>query len=136
MSKTDVNTPRQHAFTGMQFEETFGYCRAVRIGDRVIASGSSALNAQGVMNPELVGDMFGQATFALNKIQDALKQLGSSLDRAVRTCFYVTDASQQEAAARAHGEFFRDVKPAFTMVGVPFLYGDGLLIEIEVETVD
>jgi len=136
VSNAAFRAARQHAFTGVPYETTFGYCRAVRVGDRVIASGSSALNRDGGMDVELVGDMYGQARFALGKIEDALQQLGSSLDHAVRTCFYVTDASKQEAAARAHGEFFGNARPAFTMVGVPFLYGDDLLIEIEVEAID
>jgi enamine deaminase RidA (YjgF/YER057c/UK114 family) len=127
--------PRQHAFTGVPYEETFGYCRAIRIGDRVIASGSSALGTDGGLDPVLAGDMYGQAKKAISKIEDALNQLGVTLDHVVRTCFYVVDATKQEDAARAHGDFFGGAKPAFTMVGVPFLYGDGLLIEIEVEAI-
>ncbi|HTK65963.1 MAG TPA: Rid family hydrolase [Pseudonocardia sp.] len=132
---TQFRTERKHAFTGVPYEETYGYCRGVRIGDRVLVSGSSALGTDGKIDPALDGDLYGQAKVAIGKIDSALTELGLSLDHVVRTTFYVVDQAQQLDAARAHGEFFGKAKPAFTMVGIPFLYGDGL-IEIEVEAVE
>jgi enamine deaminase RidA (YjgF/YER057c/UK114 family) len=127
---------RSRAVTGIPQEEEFKYSRAVRVGNRVIVSGSSALWRDGGMDPALEGDMYGQARVAAGKIEDALKTLGSSLEHVVRVNFFITDASQFDAAARAFRDFFGSSRPAFTLVGVPFLAGAGLLVEIDAEAVD
>jgi enamine deaminase RidA (YjgF/YER057c/UK114 family) len=132
----EFRTARERAVTGIPQEEEFRYSRGVRVGDRVIVSGSSALWRDGGMDPALEGDMYGQCKVAIGKIEQALRDLGSSLQHVVKATFFITEAEMTEAAAHAFRDFFGPARPAFTLVGVPFLAGPGLLVEIEAEAVD
>ncbi|HLA40334.1 MAG TPA: RidA family protein [Candidatus Glassbacteria bacterium] len=124
---------RRNVTSGTQWEETVGYSRAVRIGGRVLVSGTTAVDEQGRVVGER--DPYRQALAALKKIEKALNQVGASIEDVVRTRMYVTDISQWREVGRAHGEFFSKVKPAATMVEVSRLIRPELLVEIEVEAV-
>lgn len=134
--RTQMKIERIRAGSGVPYEETYGYCRAVRVGNRVLVAGSSALGPDGKMDESLIGDMYGQVKFAVGKIERALNELGLGLGHVVRTSFYVTDPAQQAVAAQAHADFFGRSKPAFTMVGIAFLYMPELMVEIDAEAVD
>lgn len=123
---------RKRVFTGSPWEPVVGYCRAIRVGDRIEVAGTTAMKDGEVVG---VGDAYEQARFILETIEGAIQELGGQLSDVIRTRMYVTDISQWEAYGRAHGEFFRDVQPVATMVEVKALIDPQLLIEIEVEAV-
>lgn len=123
----------QRTFTGTPWEEKVGYCRAIRAGDRVWVTGTTALNDDGSVHRP--GDPYEQTKRCLEIIAKALKDLGASMEHVVRTRMYVTDISQWEDIGRAHGEVFRDHPPCATMVEVKGLLDPAMLIEIEVEAV-
>jgi enamine deaminase RidA (YjgF/YER057c/UK114 family) len=124
-------TERQKIGSGYPLEAEVGYSRAVRVGNRVYVAGTVASDETGAVI--LPGDAYGQARYILEKIGRALAQAGASMEHVVRTRMFVTDISLAREFGRAHGEFFRDVRPAATMVEVKALVTPGLLIEIEVE---
>lgn len=115
--------------SGTSWEDIVGYSRAVRIGDYLEVAGTTAVDGNGAVIAE--GDVARQTRFVLEKISKALEQAGASLSDVVRTRIYVTDISEWEAVGRVHGEFFKDVKPAATMVEVRGLIDERLLVEIE-----
>lgn len=124
---------RRHVGSGSPWESVVGYTRAVRVGRIVHVAGTTATDAQGrVIAPD---DPAGQTRFILEKIGHALEQAGASLRDVVRTRMFVTDISRWEAIGRVHGEFFKDVRPAATMVEVARLIEPGLLVEIEAEAI-
>lgn len=115
---------------GSKWEDIIGYSRAVRIGNVIEVSGTTtAVDADGktlgLDNP------YEQTRLALGKIEKAIKEAGASLEDVVRTRIFVTDISRWEDVGRAHGEFFKDIKPVTTMVEVKGLIGAELLVEIE-----
>lgn len=124
-------TKRERISSGAKWEPIVGYSRAVRVGNRVYVTGTTALGEDG----ELVGldDPYRQAVQCLKNIESALKRLGAGLEHIVRTRMFVTDISRWEEYGRAHGEFLRDVMPATTMVEVSALIDPQMLIEIEVD---
>lgn len=124
-------TPRTLISSGTKWEDIVGYSRAIRVGNRVLVTGTTAVDASG----HLVGrnDAYAQTAFILEKIGKALAEAGASFEHVVRTHMYVTDISLWEEIARAHGEVFRKVKPCATMVEVSRLIEPGMLIEIEAE---
>jgi enamine deaminase RidA (YjgF/YER057c/UK114 family) len=124
---------RQRISSGSPYEPVFGFSRAVRVGDRVIVSGTVAWGDDGKLAAP--GDMYGQAKQALRNIEKALDEAGASMADVVRTRRYVTDVSRSDQVARAHGEIFGDIRPAATMVGVPALIDSEMLVEIEAEAV-
>lgn len=124
---------RRYAFSGTPWETSVGYCRAVRVGDRIFVSGTTASDEQG--QTVAAGQPYEQARFILAKIEAALKQLGADLSDVVRTRMFVTDIGRWEEFGRAHGEAFGNVKPAATMVEVSRLINPEHLIEIEVDAV-
>jgi enamine deaminase RidA (YjgF/YER057c/UK114 family) len=122
---------RARVSSGTTYEALAGYSRAVRVGDRVLVSGTTASGPDG---PVAVGDAAGQARFVLERIERALTEVGATLRDVVRTRIYVRRIEDWEAVARVHGERFGDVRPANTLVQAALVHPD-LLVEIEAEAV-
>lgn len=124
---------RQNISSGGPWEEIIGYSRAVRVGNQVFVSGTTAARPDGP--PAGGDDLYLQARYCFEVIERALTEAGATMADVVRTRMFVTDITRWEEAGRAHGDFFRDVKPAATMVQVAALISPDLLIEIEVDAV-
>jgi enamine deaminase RidA (YjgF/YER057c/UK114 family) len=124
---------RQNISSGAKWEDIVGYSRAVRIGNTIEVAGTTAVDEAGQV--VALDDPYQQTLFILNKIEQALNQAGATMQDVVRTRMFVTDIEAWEAVGRAHGEFFRDIKPAATMVEVQRLIDPNLLVEIEVTAV-
>lgn len=121
---------RSRAGSGSRWEPIAGYSRAVRSGNRILVSGTTATHSAGtVICP---GDAEGQTVFILDKIAASIEALGGTLEDVVRTRIYVTDAALCEPVARVHGRYFGDVRPANTLIGAGSLVGD-YAVEIEAE---
>ena len=117
--------------TGTHWESLAGYARAVRVGDRILVSGTTATGPQGVVG---AGDAAAQARFIIDRIEAAIGQLGGALRDVVRTRVYVRDIGDWELVARVHGERFGAIRPANTLVQAQ-LVGAEYLVEIEAEAV-
>jgi enamine deaminase RidA (YjgF/YER057c/UK114 family) len=122
---------RQRYFSGTKWESIVGYSRAVKVGERIYVTGTTATDENGAIVG--VGDAYAQTAQTIRNIERALKGLGAGLENVVRTRMFVTDISRWEEYGRAHGEFFSEIKPCATMVEVSALVDSGMLIEIEVE---
>jgi enamine deaminase RidA (YjgF/YER057c/UK114 family) len=120
---------RQNISTDTIWEQMAGYSRAVRAGNSIEVSGTTAVDENGVLVG--AGDPYAQAHYILSKIERALNAAGATLNDVVRTRMYVTDISLWQEFARAHGEFFKHIRPATSMVEVRSLIEPEMLIEIE-----
>ncbi|MBL0343758.1 RidA family protein [Candidatus Villigracilis affinis] len=119
--------------SGAKWEDIVGYSRAVRVGNMIEVAGTTAVDERG----EIVGvnNPYEQTKYILAKIESALIEAGASMKDVVRTRMFVTDISKWEEIGKAHGEFFKEIKPAASMIEVKGLINPELLVEIEVTAV-
>lgn len=133
MERPGEGMERRNIASGAKWESIAGYSRAVRMGPFVFVAGTTAWDEKG----EIVGlgDLHAQALQILENIERALRDAGASRKDVVRTRAFVTDIERWQEVARAHGEFFQGVWPAFTMVQVSRLLDPRMLVEIEADAV-
>jgi enamine deaminase RidA (YjgF/YER057c/UK114 family) len=124
---------RENFATGTKWEPIVGYSRAVKVGNMIFVTGTTATNERG----EVVGagDGYAQAKQALANIERVLARAGATMKDVVRTRMFVTDISRWEEIGRAHAEYFRDIRPATTMVEISKLISPEMLVEIEADAV-
>jgi enamine deaminase RidA (YjgF/YER057c/UK114 family) len=131
--KTTTHDGRTSVYTGTPWEQSVAYCRAKRVGSLIVVSGTVAVDDAGrVVAP---GDLYAQARYAIDKIDRALRELGSGLQEVVRTRTFLTDITRFADFARAHQERFAGIDPVATCVEVARLVDPDCLIEIEMDAV-
>jgi len=124
---------RQQVSSGTPWEERVGYSRVVRVGQFVYVSGTVAADETGTIQHP--GDLYGQSVYVLRKIEAALTAVEANLAHVVRTRSYIVNMDEHEQFAKAHREFFADIRPANTLVEVSRLATPDVLVEIEVDAV-
>jgi len=127
-----VTEDRRH-YSGAPWAKRVGYCRALRVGDRIFVTGTAPVSPEGGV--AFPGNPYAQAVRCFEIIEEALQGVGAEMRHVVRTRMFVTDIEQWEAFGEAHGEFFGEHPPATTMVEVSRLIEPDMLIEIEADAV-
>lgn len=122
---------RRHHFSASPYESQFGFCRALREGDRIVVSGTAPIGPSG--KTAAPGDAFGQAWRCLQVIEEAIEALGGRLEDVVRTRIYLVHRDDWSAVARAHGQIFGEIRPACTAVVVAGLLDPDWRVEMEAE---
>ena len=123
---------RQNISSNTKYEDIVGYSRAVRIGNIIEVAGTTALDGGTVIAPK---NAYEQTKFIFQKIEKALQEAGANLQDVVRTRMFVTDIAYSDDVGRAHSEFFKDIRPAATMLEISKLVDDDLVVEIEVTAI-
>lgn len=118
--------------SGTQWEDIVGYSRAVKVGNVIEVSGTTAVDGNRIVGKD---DVFEQALFIFKKIEQTLQEAGSCLEDVVRTRMFVIDISKWKEIGKAHAIFFKNIKPVTSMIEVSSLVDKGLLIEVEVTAV-